>query len=181
MTQNSSKAHNIAKPATASKSGEKTKVTALDEMQKKLKECQAKAEEYLNGWKRAKADYLNLKKEFEKERTELIKFANAALILDLLPIYSHLEKAFKQVPEEQIQSAWVKGLSHIKKEFEDFLKNLGLEKIKSEGEKFNPEFHEAVEQSTEGQAPSGTIVKEVEPGFQMYGKVIKPAQVIVKK
>ncbi len=146
-----------------------------------LEICKQKMEEYLNGWKRAKADYINFKKDTKKKKGELIKFSNAALILGLLPIFGNFKRAFTDVPKDQRDSKWLKGIENIKKQFEEFLKNLGIEEIKTVGEKFNPEFHEAVSQKEEKNKDSDVILEEVNSGYQMHGKVIIPAKVIVNK
>ena len=153
----------------------------IDELKSELELAKKKAEEHLNGWKRAKADYLNLKKETENRQMELIQFANAALIAQLLPIFDHFKLALQHVPVEQKKADWVVGFFHIKKQFEDFLKQLGIEEIKTVGEKFNPEFHEAVvHDKKEGFEPD-MIFEEVKSGYTLHGKVIMPAKVKVAK
>jgi len=148
---------------------------------KELELAKQKAQEYLNGWKRAKADYLNFKKDVEKRQMEIIQFANAALIVELLPIIDHFKLALKHVPQDQSEVDWVKGFFHIKKQFDDFLKQLGIEEIKTVGEKFNPEFHEAVvHEEKEGFAPD-TVFEEIKTGYTLQGKVINPAKVKVAK
>lgn len=118
-----------------------------NEFEKDLELLEKKNQEYLAGWQRAKADYLNLKKESEKKYQDLIKFANAGLIMEILPVLDNFKLAIAHIPEDQRGLDWVIGIMHIKKQLEDFLKNLGIEEIKTVGEKFNPEFHEAVEDS----------------------------------
>ena len=140
-----------------------------------------KTEEYLDGWKRAKADYLNFKKETEKRQTEIIQFANAALIIELLPVVDHFKLACAHIPENQKDADWVKGFIHVKNQLTDFLKNLGIEEIKTVGEKFDPSFHEAVESVTSDQAASGLVTEEVKPGYTLQGKLLQPAKVKVAK
>lgn len=146
-------------------------------IKEELELSKKKEQEYLDGWKRAKADYLNLKRESEQRYQELIKFANAGLILEILPVLDNFKLATQHIPEEQKKAEWVIGIVHIKKQLEDTLKNLGIETIKTVGEKFNPEFHEAVEKSESGK--DGIITKEVRPGYILNGKVIQVAKVIV--
>lgn len=146
-----------------------------------FEDCKKKMEEYLDGWKRAKADYLNLKKEFEKEKEDIIKFANAELVLNLLPIFDNFKRAFENVPEEQKDSEWLKGVENIKKQFEDFLRDLHIEEIKTVGEKFDPRFHEAVSQREEEEKEEDIVLEEVSSGYKMHEKVIIPAKVIVSK
>src|SRR3989338_5514350 len=150
-------------------------------LEKELELAKKKAEEYLNGWKRAKADYLNFKKETEKRQREIIEFANAMLLAELIPIFDHFKLALRHIPEAEQKKDWVVGVSHIKKQFEDFLKNLGIEEIKAVGEKFNPEFHEAVAHETKEGFKTDIIFEEVKAGYTLQGKVLAPAKVKVAK
>ncbi|MFH1367249.1 MAG: nucleotide exchange factor GrpE [Patescibacteria group bacterium] len=142
---------------------------------------QKKAEEHLDGWKRAKADYLNLKKDSQKEKEELIKFSNAALVIEVLPIYDHLKLAFNHLPKELENNDWVKGIAGIKKQTQDFLESLGIKEIKTVGEKFNPEFHEALTHEKKDGYKTETIFEEVKPGYTSEDKVLYPAKVKVAK
>lgn len=152
-----------------------------ENLKKELEIISKKAEEYLNGWKRAKADYLNFKKDTEKRQVEIIQFANTALIAEVLPIFDHFKLALKHVPTDQKEVEWVKGFSHIKKQFQDFLKDLGIVEIKTVGEKFNPEFHEAVAHEKKEGFKTDVIFEEVKAGYTLHGKVIYPAKVKVAK
>ena len=150
-------------------------------IKKELELTKEKAQEYLDGWKRAKADYLNLKKDTEKRQSEIIQFANAALVAELIPIFDHFKLALRHVPDDQQDVEWVQGFFHIKKQFEDFLKNLGIEEIKTVGEKFNPELHEAVAHEENEEFDADKIFEEVKSGYTLHGKVVSPAQVKVTK
>lgn len=137
------------------------------------------ADEHLAGWQRAKADYLNLKRQSEKEKAELAQFANAALIIELLPIYDNLKRAMTHVPEDQQKLEWVVGISHIVTQFKQLFESLGIAEIKTVGEPFNHELHHAVsKEKREGVAPD-TVIEELKTGFTMHGKLIEPAQVRV--
>lgn len=140
-----------------------------------------KAEEHLDGWKRAKADYLNLKKDSQKEKEELIKFSNAALVIEVLPIYDHLKLAFNHLPKELENNEWVKGIAGIKKQTQGFLESLGIKEIKTVGEKFDPNFHEAVAHEKKDGFKTDIIFEEVKPGYVTEGKVLYPAKVKVAK
>jgi molecular chaperone GrpE len=140
------------------------------------------SQEHMDGWQRARADYLNLKKENEKQLKEMAQFANAALIAELIPVYNMFKMAFSHQPkvENKDWQNWAKGMEAIKKLWEDFFKNLGIEEIKTVGEKFDPEFHEAVgTEEIDGEAD--VVIKEMAPGYTLYGKVIHPAKVVVAK
>lgn len=169
---------------------DKKKASGVVNKDKKLiEELRAKCEEYLNGWKRAQADYHNLEREIDQKKSEWIKMANADLLAQLLPIYDNLKLALKHVPEEQKKSDWVVGIEHIKNQLNKLLEENGVEEIKTVGEKFNPELHEAVSvaksdkhKKEAGQVDKGGLIKEeVRPGYKLSGKVFYPAKVIVNE
>jgi molecular chaperone GrpE len=140
-----------------------------------------KAEEYLNGWKRAKADYLNLKKDTVKEKEEIIKFSNAALIMEVLPIYDHFKLAFQHLPKDLEKSDWVKGIQQIKKQMSDLLESLGIKEIDALGKPFDPHLHEAVaKEKKEGVRP-GINIEEIKPGYMMQDKVLFHTKVKVSE
>ncbi len=153
---------------------EEKKDAALSE----LEVCKKQAEEYLNGWKRAKADYLNLKKENETASAELAQFVAAGMLMKFLPVYDGLKKACAM---ENSGDKWVEGILNIKKQFEEVFKKFGVEEIKTIGEKFNPEFHEAVSREKKDGVESDIILEEVGGGYMMNGKTIIPAKVIVSE
>ncbi|HPA25534.1 MAG TPA: nucleotide exchange factor GrpE [bacterium] len=161
-----------------------------------------KEEEYLNGWKRALADYENLKKQTMREKEEYAKFANLNLIVGLIPVYEHLLLSFEHLPEELKDnpeaSGWIKGIEHIKKQFKEVLEFNGVEEIEPQiDQEFNPELHEAVENTNEPELENSTqidtnekevlndetknskIIKVLSHGFKLQGRVFKPAKVIV--
>ena len=139
---------------------------------------ESKELELLNKLKHALADYANLQKENERERSSWIKFASQRLIEDLLPILEHYEQAMACVPKEMKKEQWVAGFFHIQKQFEEFMRKNGIEKIKAEGEKFNTERHESIG-SEESDQDADVVLKQVRPGYILHGKVLRPAQVIV--
>lgn len=147
----------------------------LEEMESLKKQ----AADYLAGWQRAKADYLNLKRDSEKEKNQLLQVASAALVLEILPIYDHLKLAIKHIPREQQDTEWTKGIKHIASEFQQFVEKLGFQEIKTVGEAFNPDMHHAVsKERREGMKP-GIVIEELSTGFMVQGKPIEPAKVRV--
>ena len=88
------------------------------------------ADEYLAGWQRAKADYINFKRESEQRAVETVQFANAAMIVNMLPLYANIKRAVTHVPADQGDVEWVKGFGHILTQFQTFLKSVGIEEVK---------------------------------------------------
>lgn len=148
-------------------------------LQEKLDEYQKKAQEYLEGWKRAQADLINYQREVEKREAELIEFANVNLILEILNFFENLERTIKNLPQEFKNHNWTKGLLNTYRQLKEMLKKWGVEKISTKDCKFDPHFHEIVEMVDKKEKAKGMILEEISPGYTLKGKVIKPAKVKV--
>src|SRR4030043_1451975 len=131
-----------------------------ENLKKKLEECLKQKDEYLAGWQRARADFLNYKKEEMERITALLAYAGEELILKFLPILDNFELIEKKLSEELKKDESVKGILQIKNQILGFLKNQGVEEIKSVGEKFDPNLYEAVEVK-DGQG-TGMVSEEVQ-------------------
>lgn len=152
-----------------------------DENAGKIQELEKRAQEYLDGWKRAKADYINLKKETDEKTKEMFEFAAVGFIFRLIPLSRNFEEAFKHLPENINYIEWVKGIEQIKKQLEGIFFEMGLMRIETVGKKFNPEFHEAVSHEAKEGAGHDTIIEEISAGYMLNGKTIAPAKVKVAK
>lgn len=150
-------------------------------LEQSLQECQKLKEEYLLGWQRARADFLNYKKEEMERLQSILKYANEGLILKVLPILDNLEIAEKKLPEDLKNDENVKGLLLIKNQILDFLKAQNVEEIKALGEKFDPNFHEVVEEIENREKESGIILEEIQKGYTINGRLLRPAKAKVSK
>jgi molecular chaperone GrpE len=141
-------------------------------------------EEYKIGWQRALADYQNLQKETAARRAELVSLSEQQIVEDFIPVYDNFKKAFdaKGTGEwSKEQESWVVGIQYIRKQFADILKKYNVEEIKTVGAKLDTRYHEAAaEEEAEGKE-SGTIIREIDGGYTMGGRVIKVARVIIAK
>ncbi|HLD31675.1 MAG TPA: nucleotide exchange factor GrpE [Patescibacteria group bacterium] len=146
---------------------------------KKLKEELAEAQ---NGWLRARADYANLQKEVAENQGRWRQQIEERILTDFTPVYDNLKKAFLSQPEANGDNwvGWAKGMECIKKQFGDVLASYGVKEQETVGQIFSPAQHEAVGEE-ESEAEEGTILQEIDPGYQRAGQVIKPARVIVAK
>ena len=137
-----------------------------------IENLRKQSEEYLNGWKRAKADYLNLKKEMEAQDKEIREWLSKIFLLPILDIMDSFERA----------GTLDEGIEGIKKQFENFLTAQRVEPLKTENEKFDPLKHEAVESvESLSDAESGKIAEEVQRGYLIGKEVLRPAKVKVYK
>ena len=132
------------------------------------------SEKYLDSWKRCQADFENYKKSQAKDWEEFAKFLKMDVISQILPVLDNFESSLAHVPEVEKKSAWVTGITHIKRQIEDVLKNNGVEEIEVKiGDKCDPEIHEAV-------AGKGEEVKKVlRKGYRLNGRIIRAAKVEV--
>ena len=147
----------------------------------KLEKCQKEKDEYLAGWQRARADFLNYKKEEIERLKKVMEYGSEELILKIFPILDSLEKAETQIPLDFKDNEWVEGISQVRIQLQDFLKKEGVEEIKTIGERFDPNFHEALEKVEVKNKEAGKIVKEIQKGYTLNNKVIRPAKVKITK
>ena len=151
--------------------------------EKEVDELKAKCEEYLNGWKRERADFLNYKKDEAERISSLVKYANEDIIYKLIPILDNFNLAEQHANKDDES---VKGLLLIKKQLEDLLAREGIESIEVLGKPFDPNFHEVIEEIGPSEALAkegepGTVVAEVQKGYTLNGKLIRPAKVKINK
>ncbi len=148
----------------------------IETLKKALAEEKAEAEADLAGWQRAQADFINYKRLSEQEKEETSKFANAALMLSLLPILDDLERAFAAIPSNPDEFRWVEGFKLIERKLRTTMEAQGLSQIKALGEPFDPNLHEAVRQD---KGKEGIVIGEVQKGYKLRDRVIRPSKVVV--
>lgn len=142
--------------------------------------------EYLNGWKRAQADYANLKKEMGRAHIEMSSLANERAVAGLLPALDQFESALEHTPDisglpegdRKRLHSWLDGMRAVKSTWLQTLKDFGLENVDTTGV-FDPSKHEAVGKEEDTSQPQDAIIRTVRRGWMMNGKVIRPAAVTV--
>ena len=145
-----------------------------------LKQALEQAEENLHSWQRAVADFENYKRRDEEEHKYLVDFAENRIIMQFLEIVEDLDRVLNHMPiDAKNLDEWKKGLEGVRKRLHDILENLGVKKIETLGEKFNPEIHEAVQQ-VQGQ-DEGIIAEEISSGYKRGDKLLKIPRVAVYK
>jgi molecular chaperone GrpE len=153
----------------------------VEELKKALEEAEKQKEEYLGGWKRERADFINYKKEETARVEALTKFIHGAFILKILDLIDSFDLADKNLGPEMKENQQIKGLLQIRSQFNDFLKSQGVEPIESLGQQFEPSKHEAIAESENAKQPPGTIIEEISKGYTLNGKLLRPAKVKVSK
>lgn len=131
---------------------------------------------------RATAEQENLKKRLEREKDETVKFANENFIKELLPIMDNLERALDHVENgDSNLEGMVEGVRMIYQSFYSILEKFGVKSVAALGEKFDPQYHEAVMQEENPDTEDGTIIKEVQRGYLLKERLIRPAMVVVSR
>ncbi len=156
-------------------------VTELEALRQELEEAKAQAAEYLDGWQRARAEFANYKKRHEQERQELFKLANSTLISRLLPIFDDFERAFQTLPSNLLSLTWIDGVALIYRRLQAILDGEGLTPMETEGQSFDPLVHEAVTYEESAEHQEGQIIGEVQRGYKLGDRVLRPALVRVAK
>lgn len=142
-----------------------------------LEKCEKEKKEYLEGWQRAKADFINYKKDEGKRLEDMARFITVGLVQDILPVLDSFDLALGHDLSKESE----KGVLLIRSQFEDVLKKRGLEQIKTEpGSKFNPEIHESIG-VVESEHPEETVAEIVQKGYKFRERVIRPARVRLAK
>ena len=146
---------------------------------KELGELQKKSEEYLNNWKRSAADFINYKKEEMERMGFLAQYAKEDIVQKVLPIFDSFYLAEKVLPPSLQDDGWLAGFLQIKSQISEFLKKEGIEEIEVVGKKFDASTMEIVEE-TEGGEP-GMVAEELQKGYKIGEKVLRPAKIKVSK
>lgn len=155
----------------------------LSKLREKLKKCETEKQDYLSGWQRAKADYVNARKEEEERRNEIVKFSEKKLVLELLNLADGFDMfSLNKDSWDKIDKNWRQGVENLHGQMMGILRSRGVEAIKSVGLVFNPKEHESIgETNIDKKEKDGIIVEELRKGYKMHGVVIKPSIVKIGK
>ena len=160
---------------------EENMAETIKKLRAKLKKSQADASEYLTGWQRAKADFVNARKRDEEERKEFIKFSNERLIESLIPVLESFDLAManKEV-WEKVDKNWRVGVEYIYSQLKKTLNESGLEEINPLGEKFDPARDEAAEYVPVTEEKQDHVITQViQKGYSLNKKSMRPPKVKV--
>jgi molecular chaperone GrpE len=153
----------------------------LERLQKELEQAKVQAAEYLDGWQRAQAEFSNYKKRQETERAQMAQLAGMGLLRKLLPVADDFERALTTLPDNLSRLSWCEGILLIKHKLGAILESEGVKPIETAGKAFDPLYHEAVTYEEAAGYADGQIVGEVQRGYMMGERVLRPALVRVAK
>jgi molecular chaperone GrpE len=150
-------------------------------LRQELDQLRAQADEYLDGWQRARAELTNAKRRMERELSEAHTYGNARLILQLLPVLDDFERAMDNLPPEFDDTGWVEGIALIQRKLQQILESEGVKEIEAEGQPFDPTVHEAIGQVEDSGYAEGAVADVAQKGYMLGERVLRPALVRVAK
>ncbi len=153
----------------------------VSELEEKIGELNNELYEFKEKYLRLAAEFDNYRKRVEREKADLLKFGTEGLLVQLIPFDDIFESVVGQIENTSSLEVVHKGLAMLKKEFTKLLENLGVKKIKTVGERFNPELHEAAGVVETSDYEEGVIVEEDISGYMFHDRIIRPAVVKVAK
>ena len=159
-----------------------TKLLAeLDELRGHLETVEQESAENKAGWQRTAADYANYRRRTEQDREASLGLANEALLIKLLVIVDDFDRAIANKPDELAKSPWVDGIVAIDRKLRQLLDSEGLTPIEAAGQPFDPHQHEAIVQVETNKVPEGTVTEELQRGYRLRDRVLRPSLVAVAK
>jgi molecular chaperone GrpE len=177
-TSNGNGAENVI-VETATISGAELNNASPEQLRQLVEQEQKKATEYLDAFQRSRADFLNLKRRTEQERTNIGTEARERVFKKLLPIVDDFERAINNTPENLKGEAWVSGVTLIESKLKKLLDQEGVEEVPSHDTEFNPHVHEAVARDEESEGNTDWVTEVYQKGYKMGDKIIRPAVVKV--
>jgi len=161
-----------------------TEIALAEELraaQKELEESRAKANEYLEGWQRALADFSNYKKRVDRDQAQVFQNAAGTIIKRFIEVLDDIDRALKNRPLEGEGAVWANGIELIYRKLISILENEGVKAMDLQGQSFNPHLHEAITLEESADHDSGQIIEVLQQGYMLGDRVLRPALVRVAK
>ncbi len=152
---------------------------SVEEKLSPLEESEAKAQEYLDGWQRSRAEFSNYKKRVAREREQIHQISKGKVIKDYLDILDDLERALINRPKSGDGAEWAEGIELIYQKLQSKLEMAGVEIMDAEGAKFDPNLHEAIMQEETNEHESDSVIEVIQNGYLLGDRVLRPAMVRV--
>jgi molecular chaperone GrpE len=151
----------------------------IKKLRDRIKKLEAEKQEYLNGWQRSKADFVNFKKQTDGERVQMIKFASKSLLEEILPVLESFDMAMANKEAwEKVDKNWRAGVEYIAKQLHTVLTGNGITEINPLGEAFDLTKHEAVSfKPVDKKEDDHKVIAVLKKGYTLHGNVITPARV----
>jgi molecular chaperone GrpE len=170
-----------AQPQTRARRPSDGEVDEVQELRDRLTAAESEAAENKAAWQRSAADFANFRRRTEQERSATLGLANEMLLLKLLSVVDDFDRALAAMPKELEHLGWVEGLWLVERKLRSLLESEGVTPIEAEGKRFDPHEHEAVMHEETDTAPDDTVIGELQRGYRIRDRVLRPALVSVAK
>jgi molecular chaperone GrpE len=169
-----------AQEKPTSEQPQEEELSEADLLRAELEQAQARADEYLDGWQRARAEFANYRRREEQRRQQIEDTIKGQVLAGLLPVMDDMDRAFQAVPRDVCETAWVKGLSLVGHKLQSHLEKAGVAPMAIQpGDVFDPNFHQAVFHGPSAEYAEGRIVEVFQRGYTLGETVLRPAMVYV--
>jgi len=153
----------------------------IAQLETELAAARGEADDNLAGWQRATADFQNYRRRTEQEREQLLGLANESLLRKVLSIVDDFDRAIEAMPSELAKVSWVEGIAAIDRKLRSLLESEGVTPIEAAGRPFDPREHEALTHEETTKAPDETVIGEIQRGYRIRDRVLRPSLVSVAK
>jgi molecular chaperone GrpE len=153
--------------------------TTTPSLEEQLEIARAEAARNLDGWMRVQAEFANARKRMDKQRIEIQQQATGDLATRLLPVVDDFDRALENVPTTIGQDSWFEGIQLVQRKLTNILESLGVRTIEAVGQPFDPNCHEAIMQEASEQYESGSVSRELQKGYKLGDRVLRPSLVYV--
>jgi len=161
---------------------EKDQAPAEDDPEARAKAAEKKCDEYYDRLLRASAEFDNYKKRTTREMRDVVRYANEKLFKEIINVVDNLERAISSAEQEGNEDdPLLQGVRLTLSEVEKILERHNVEPIKALGEPFDPNFHQAMMQEESEDQPANTVVSEMQKGYKLHDRLLRPAMVVVSK
>jgi molecular chaperone GrpE len=153
----------------------------VEELHAQLEEARREAAESKAGWQRGMADFTNYRRRTEQERQDLLGLASDSLLLKVLALADDFDRAIEHIPEDSKDSPWVEGVVAIDRKLRQLLESEGVSPLEAQGRPFDPREHQAIAHEDSREVPDGTVIGEVQRGYRVRDRVLRPSLVVVAR
>jgi molecular chaperone GrpE len=153
----------------------------LDELREQLSRVEQEAAENKAAWQRSAADFANYRRRTEQERAELLGLASDSLLLKVLTLADDFDRAIEHIPSGDARSPWVEGIVAIDRKLRQLLESEGVTPLEAQGRPFDPREHQAISHEETDEAADGTVLRELQRGYRVRDRVLRPALVAVAR
>jgi molecular chaperone GrpE len=170
-----------AEQEEAAADAEERELSPEEQLQAELDQARSEAKAHQEQYLRTLADMENLRKRTQREKEDLAKFANENILRDILPVIDNLERAIEHAEQAESNEGLLEGVQMTLTQFSQVLDRFGVKPVESLGQPFDPALHQAMGQMETEEYPTNTVAHQMQKGYQLNERLLRPAMVMVAK